>query len=289
MKDDGAPLSLKHMTRDEATRIYAQRSRDDVDYDWKQPISLYGKVVDQDSRPVSGVSVHLNWNTLGVPGGTAFGETSTDANGLFSLTGKRGKVVEVRIEKAGYYPVENGNGKVYFEYANPWSPNWYEPNSNNPVVFHLRKKGLNAANLLHWQRNVALNAQNQKALDLKTGQTANGETPSLSIDVLENSGKFGAFAWSARVSVTGGGGVQLTTDQFAFVAPAGGYQQSVDVNMTSAKPPVWNGGAGGAFYVQTPQGYGCYTISMAVGVNSMEVEGYFNPTAGDRNLEPASN
>ena len=287
-KEDAVDYDGRSMTREEATRIYVQRVRQDENYDWKQPLNLYGKVVDQDNHPVPDASVHMVWTTLGVPGGSSEIQTSSDGDGLFSLTNQQGKVLEVQVQKNGYYTVNRGGSAVPFNYANPSDPSYIEPDANNPVVFHLRKKGLNGAQLLHWQRNVALNAQNKKALDLRTGQTTNGETLSLSVDVLENSGKFGAFAWSARVSVTGGGSLQLTTDQFPFLAPASGYQPSVDVNMTTPKPPVWNQGAGGEFYVQTPTGYGRYTISMAVGVNSMEVEGYFNPTPGDRNLEPAT-
>jgi len=276
------------MSREEASRIAVERLMKDPGADWKVPIDFYGKVIDENNQPVSGAIVQMIWTTFGVPGGSSETQASSDGNGLFSLTKQHGKVLEVRVEKEGYYTVERGGAYVSFEYADPSNPTYYEPEATNPVLFHLRKKGMNAAHLLHWQRDVALNTQNQKALDLKTGQTTQGQSPSLFIEVQQNNGTMGSFTWSASVSVVGGGGVQLETDQFPFLAPTSGYQPSVEMDMTTPKPPYWNGGQGGAFYVQTPEGYGRYTISMALGVPSMFMEGYFNPMPGDQNLEPAA-
>jgi carboxypeptidase family protein len=281
-------LTGETMTREAALKSYVARFSTDPTWEGKVPLNFYGKVVDQNNQPVAGANVHLQWNTIGVPGGTAYADTSSDTNGLFSLTGQHGKNLEVSVKKDGYYSADRGGSYLSFEYANPSDPGYYAPDANNPVLFHLRQKGMNAATLLHWKRDVALNGQNQKALDLKTGQTTQGQSPSLFIEVLENNSKPGSFAWSARVSVVGGGGLQLATDQFAFLAPTSGYQPSVEVNMTTPKPPNWNAGQGGVFYVQTPEGYGRYTVSMDLGVHWIEAEGFLNPTSGDRNLEPAS-
>jgi len=63
---------------------------------------------------------------IGIAGGTAYVATSSDRVGLFSLMGQHGKILEVMVEKVGYYPVEHGNGRLAFEYADASSPEWYE-------------------------------------------------------------------------------------------------------------------------------------------------------------------
>src|SRR6267378_1058535 len=50
-------ISLKDKTREEAMQIWWERRERDKQADWKVPIRFYGKVVDQDARPISGVNV----------------------------------------------------------------------------------------------------------------------------------------------------------------------------------------------------------------------------------------
>ncbi len=280
-------LSLKTMSRDEAIKVYVARLRGDNKADWKMPIDFYGKVIDENNRPVAGAKIMWQWNTIDAASGTAYKDTTSDTNGLFSLTNQRGKILGVRVEKEGYYTVDGGQGAVSFEYATPASPMYYEPDSNHPVIFHLHTKGLNATRLLHWKRDVALNAKNQKALDLETGKTTEGQPHSLFIEVLTNNSRIGSIAWSARVSVIDGS-LQTYTEQFPFTAPDGGYQSIIDLNLDTPKPSDMEGFQGAAFYVQTPKGYGRFEVRMLLGEHSIEVEGYFNPDPTSRSLEPAS-
>jgi Carboxypeptidase regulatory-like domain len=280
-------LSTKTMSRNEATRLYVARLRNDHAADWKMRIDFYGKVVDEDDRPVAGAKVELQWNTIGVPNGTLFAETTSDEGGKFSLEEKRGKILRVQVSKEGYYPVENGNGALNFEYADPSSAYYYEADSSHPVIFHMRSVGLHAANLLHWKREVALDKKGQKALDLKTGNTTTGGPSSFVIEVIDNSSAIGAFAWSAKISVPGGG-LQVTTEQFPFLAPETGYEPSVVIGMATPKPPNWQDYQGAEIYIDTPDGFGRYEVRMQLGQHFVEVEGFFNPVAGSRDLEPLS-
>src|ERR1041384_415618 len=43
---------------------YTRKSLADPQYDWKQPINFYGKVVDENDAPVPGASIHFDWTTL---------------------------------------------------------------------------------------------------------------------------------------------------------------------------------------------------------------------------------
>src|SRR5262245_56035126 len=62
--------------------------KEDPKFEWKMPIELYGKVVDENEHPVVGASVHCTWTDLS-PTGTSKAEMQSDANGLFSLTGRQ--------------------------------------------------------------------------------------------------------------------------------------------------------------------------------------------------------
>src|SRR5271157_234473 len=120
-------LSLKTMTRDAATTIYVKRKMADQLYDWKMTLNFYGKVVDENDRTVKDAAVKFIWTTTGVASGTSDAETLSDGNGLFSLTGQHGKILVVSVRKQGFYTVENGYSQTAFEYADPSSPRYYEP------------------------------------------------------------------------------------------------------------------------------------------------------------------
>src|SRR5208282_1611522 len=117
---------------------YFQKIRADPNYDWKQPINFYGRVVDESNAPVSGASVHFQWNDLS-PKGTSDADVTSDNNGFFSLKERHGKYLFVTVSKEGYYSSGNSRGSG-FEYANPYD-GLFTPDVGNPIVFHLRKKG----------------------------------------------------------------------------------------------------------------------------------------------------
>ena len=109
----------------------------DPKFEWKMPLSFYGKVLDQADQPVQGAKVRFQWTDMSTTGTTErFSET--DAKGTFSLTGERGKNLDVKVSKQGYHAV--GDGRANFEYAAFFEPNYIEPDPNNPVIFRLIKK-----------------------------------------------------------------------------------------------------------------------------------------------------
>jgi hypothetical protein len=174
-----------------------------------------------------------------------------------------------------------------FEYANPSDPSYYEPDPANPAFFHLHKKDTHADHLLHWKTNFPLGTDEIAVMDIKTGYSRISSTSSLSVEVLENDTP---QSWAIRVSVANGG-LQSEAEQFPFVAPTSGYQPSIVLNSNTPPPPTWNGDTffrGGGIFVQTPEGYGRYEVRMMLRKRYVEIEGYFNPNPGSRNLEPAS-
>jgi hypothetical protein len=135
-------LSLQELSKKEAIREFNENTKRDVRYEWKIPIRFYGKVVDQYGEPVAGASVHLQWVNLQGERGVEETHVVTDAEGLFSLEGVRGKrLLVLRIEKNGYYDANANENQTGFEFANPAEEIFYEPDASNPVVFMMRKKG----------------------------------------------------------------------------------------------------------------------------------------------------
>ena len=104
---------------------------------WQAPIEFYGRVVDENSNAISGVSVHFSWDEIPSENGERTTDTQSDSEGLFSLQGKHGPSLSVAFSKEGYY--SSHRGEVTFNYA--LGPNIISPDPQNPVIFLLHKKG----------------------------------------------------------------------------------------------------------------------------------------------------
>jgi len=287
IKGEYPQLSLKTMSRDAATKIYVERLMKDPTSEGKIPLNFYGKVVDQDNQPVTGAKVHLGWNTNGVPGGTAYLETSSDGNGLFSLTGQHGKMLEVRVDKEGYYTVEGGAGALAFEYAYPASPNYYEPDSNNPVIFHLRKKG-EGAKLFSKNLVIHLNATSpQTGVNLMQGDIQPDGVLTITSDTSQRLRGAQPFPWTVTFSMSEGGLVE-TAEQFPFQAPESGYASTAVIDETNTDRSIWSGLVTRSFYFYLPSAnvYGRITMRASSSL-PLILDYVYNPQPGSRTLEPA--
>lgn len=280
------------MSRDEATKRYVERLNKDRDYDWRVELNFYGKVVDENNQPVPGARVNLDWNTdwdpIKAPQGTAFAETSSDGNGMFSLLGQHGKILGVKVGKAGYYSVEAAKGILAFEYANPSDQNYYEPDSNAPVVFHLRKKG-EGAKLVNKTVKLSLSGKAEGGLDLMSGQI----TSTGSLQIQSNKPEFksarGRYPWSVTLSMPSGGLIE-TNEQLPFTAPESGYTQTAVMDMTNPDTPTWGNGAMKTYYFYLPgtNTYGLMHVNTLGASSHVYLNYSYNSTPGDRNLEPSS-
>src|SRR5438874_10348983 len=106
-------------------------------WEWRMPINFFGRVVDEKGQPISGAKIELSWTNLS-QAGSSEAETKTDAEGYFSLLNKKGRHLQVRVSKDGYYTPKQQ--QISFDYAAFWEANYHEPDPHNPVLFHLRKK-----------------------------------------------------------------------------------------------------------------------------------------------------
>jgi len=253
-------------------KVVNEREKSDKQWDWKMPIEFYGKAVDENDQPVPDALVKFSWTDLSLAG-TTRKETRSDGAGLFSLAGVRGKFLGVEVEKAGYDVVRAKN-RYGFEYAGFWEKKYYEPDPKNPVLFHLRKKG-EAAPIVRWEKEfkVAIGTPVTVQLDSQT---------QIQFELLSNvHPHFGQ--WEARVTMTGGG-LMLATDEFPYEAPGSGYATSMVIDAKTPKPPLWQLGQGGVFYIKADAVYGRMNIEMEPGNDWFRFKLWLNPS-GSRNLE----
>ncbi len=255
---------------------------------WHTPIEFYGKVIDQNSNPVEGASIQFQWS--GDSEKISKAETTSDVDGLFSLQGKKGRVLDVSVSKEGYY--NSHKDKTGFLYA--LGPDIYSPDPLNPVVFHLRKKG-NGESLIEkdfppsigqiWQLH---HDGTPVELDLLNGSPNPNGNGQLKLEFWRDISdlKKQPFDWKLQLSVAGGGLLQ-TDEEFPFDAPENGYQPSIVIDMPATNQN-WIGDLRTKFYVQLPNGnYGRIDFYLLSYNGVFTVKSWVNPT-GSRNLEPAN-
>lgn len=250
-----------------------------------KPIEFYGQIVNQNSQPVAGVQVHLRWTDTSANGSSEVNQSS-DAQGRFSLTGTTGRMLQVWLAKDGYYvPKTNQNN---FDYATG-----YMADPNNPVIFTLVKKG-EGADLITSQRGLS------RTLDF-SASTRDGSPVRVDffnrktgtegqLEVSQVKPAYGAWqtatGWSYRLAIPDGGFVE-TRDEFAFEAPASGYQPVVEFKFQK-NDPNWTERIDKTFYIAfgSPRKYGRIHIETTMTTGTI-LEYAINPT-GSRNLEPAN-
>ncbi len=261
---------------------YDRRNKEDKFWEWKTPISFYGKIIDQFQNPVSGAKVQVSWNDTSAHG-TSYKDLNSDGNGLFSITGIKGKILIVsQIEKEGYIP-----SVIYqrgFEYSAFFDKNYHIPNPNNPVIFHMHKK-VAAEPMIKLSNEITIPSSGTVGINLQNGRQGVTDVH-LVIELLDNSDPTGK-KWAARVSAPRGG-IQPANDEFATIAPISGYQSELTINQDTTLPNGFQDPGlykGGKFYLKTSVGYALIEFRMIPGNSDFQFSSYLNPNTNSRNLE----
>jgi len=238
-------------------------------------IVFYGKVVDENENAVAGAEIKFAVHDLSKSARTEY-QTVSDANGLFSLTGIQGRWMGINLSKDGYYtPVKENRS---YEYYNRFAK-IAEPDLDNPVVFHLRKKG-DAEAMIHLEKQVPIQLNTPVTVDLKIGKIGSADGQ-LQVTLLENQGKL--KQWSMVLTMNQGG-IIPAMEEFPTIAPEDGYSSAVTLDIDSQLPPSWIGVyKGGRFYVRLQEGYGLIEVKMVPGGEYFRLTTYFNPS-GSSNL-----
>ncbi len=285
--------SLKTQSREAAISAYIENIRRDPQYEWKIPIRFYGKVIDQYGYPVAGAFVQLQWTNLKGVEGVGTAKTTTDASGLFSLEGAKGKTLSAKITKEGYYDVSRRENQMSFEYANPAESIFYEPDISAPAIFRMQKKGIPEP-LIVKHLELKLGGQGATAtVDLATG----GVSPSggqLEVTVWKptittvqiNTGKVFPYDWRIQVKVSGGGLVEHK-DAFAFEAPESGYISEFNaiLHATNGMSPDVTVEKQFYFCFGQPRRFGRMHLRTDGDRPRVAIDYWLNPKPESRNLE----
>lgn len=253
---------------------------------WQAPINFYGKVVDENSNAVTGADITFGWSEFPTVEGAHRATTKSDTQGIFSLHDKRGPALDIWVGKEGYYASQGG--QKGFSYMN----GDFSPDSENPIVFFLRKKG-QAEPLIKTDFPVGMGQIAQLRhdgtpveIDLLKGEKVSAGSGQLKLefwrDVSNN--KANAFDWKLQLTVPGGGLVE-TSQEFAFEAPQNGYQPATVIDMPATNQN-WRGEIRSKYYIQLPDGkYGRIDLYLLTFNGVFTVQSAVNPS-GSRNLEP---
>lgn len=276
-------------SRDPRWLWWNQMRKEDPEFEWKMPINFYGKVVDQDGRPVSGAKIKFQWNDISATG-TSASETTSDGGGLFSLVNVKGKVLGVDVEKGGYY-TDRQRSRFDFEYAAFFDKKFYQPDADNPVLFRLKKKGTPEP-LITRQTLYGFKIDGTPHyFDLRTGTKRVGGDPTgdIAVRIVRPANHGQHFDWSLVLEGVGGAGLIESSDELAFEAPVEGYEPKLEYEM-KADEPGWRAQVQKSFFVRNRDGklYALLKADVMAIYNeqaAIDVEVYVNPV-GSRNLEP---
>jgi hypothetical protein len=258
-----------------------------------EDIVLYGRVIDQFGAPVSGASVS---GLIGVNNGVRVGadrvSVVTDASGLFTISGCKGKDMGVNVKKPGYVLA---TATPYFVYSRLWpDAQLHVPDPNTPVTLKMWKlQGAEPLSDISRKYNLAFSGD-PILLDLLGGQVvANGGD--LQIVIKRSSGSLSKRApadWSVELLPIDGG--ILESDHHAarvtFEAPLTGYKSGCLVRMDHGDR-AWFDSFTKTFFLKSRGGQVYSRFDLDFGINLepndkiwVQVKGVAN-TNGSRNWE----
>lgn len=253
--------------------------------EWRTPINFYGKVVDEEDKPIGNVLISLGWTDLSPTDGYSRAQTVSDSDGKFSLQNKTGKHLTVKISKENYY-VSKAN-RNSFSYAGE-NVN-FVPDSNSPVIFRLRKKG-NAEPLITFENDFLISKDGKPvSVSLSTGKSGPASEEDLRVECwADDQGKKKGekYDWKCRITVPNGGLVLQSTNEFDFEAPLEGYQVSDEIGMPTSLENGWQRNAERNYFLKLGNGnYARIKFKMiSGGGHFFHIESFINPS-GSRNLE----
>lgn len=253
--------------------------------EWRTAIAFYGKVVDENGNPVSDAKIHFGTTDLSPSGNSSYQRTSA-ANGLFSISGIRGKLLTVKATKEGYSSSKRDNDSFYYAGQNVN----FAPDSNSPVIFHLRKKGL-AEPLTHvefpgFAKYFQLKGNSEPIeFDLINGKPVPlGQGHIRFVFAAGERGRtIKRFDWKLTLSVPNGG-LKATDDEFPYLAPEDGYEESHEIDMPQSSGN-WRSEIQTQYFLKLSNGaYGRISFRLLADNGVFRLNSFINPT-GSRNLE----
>ena len=264
-------------------RWYIEEVRRNPRFEGEHPLNFWGKVHDEEDRPIVGASVRCEWSDLSKDGTSA--ETlMSDQSGAFALLQRKGKFLTVQVSKPGYHSLGTNSARG-FEMVAPYER--FRPDPKSPVVFRLKKGGI--AEPLIAKRQFIVFATNDipQGIDLLRGELVQTNDADLLIRFNRDSQRTnGAWRWSASLTVPNGGIVECGAAD--FLAPESGYSPEINYKL-EIDDPTYSTTLDKVFFVRLRGGQYFGKIKMTLsGIwrnqSAVDYRCLVNPN-GSRNLE----
>jgi hypothetical protein len=265
---------------------------------FKTPIELYGRVEDQNGKPVPGATVQMY--PVDSPFGTASASAvvmTSDAEGNFSVKGLKGMSMGVSVFKEGYIyisPLGGPASQVTVYYADGGETGKRYSNPRTPLVLRLHNPGrlepLVYVNKKLWRmdidgspRLIALDSEDGKGshrIEFRLwSNTRDRDKPGVDV--------YDAFDWAFEARIPGGGFIWNDSD-FNFEAPESGYKEIIRYRLPASLPrDKWKRYRHGRYFVKFPDGTHAriqFDIDAGSDRSPLYMQSWLNKTPGSRNL-----
>ena len=211
-------------------------------------MDFYGRLLDQDSKPVPNAEIRYAASGYGLTGLAPRYEpdvTNSDRKGNFEIHVYKGGLLYIENMECKGYEFEPGNNPACFEFRNNRTDR-HHPDKENPVVFRLRKKHSEAVVLLSCKSRIWLSDDTEEewtGWDLAKGAPATS-TRKGNADYFwdyavtgENNPEKGE--WTLTIKMNGENAGVLISDKLLYEAPTDGYAKEATLSFKySEKPPL---------------------------------------------------
>ncbi|MEP6821053.1 MAG: carboxypeptidase-like regulatory domain-containing protein [Chthoniobacterales bacterium] len=267
---------------DKEDSLASQQKKREIEALFRTPISIHGKVVDENGDSISGASVQIRITDSPSPSVTSSQHTAnTDVNGKFTFGGVRGIAFSAAASKAGYY--KTSRAKAQRNMIAPARDDAPLSSDDKPLVLVMRKRGEADALITVRSGQIEVPPTGEPIrVDLGSGATGEGDLE-LSSWIGDPSQR--RYDWRYQLRIRSGGFVERE-GEFSFEAPAQGYRDVTDVDMSASKEN-WKDRTERNYFARLSDGrYGRFSIRLYTGPrNFVVIESFVNPTPGRRNLE----
>lgn len=220
---------------------------------WRTPIIFFGRVFDESNQPVAAVHVSYGANSANEQLTEEVrneGVVTSDARGMFKISGIRGRSFVLELSHPAYYA--SSSNPPGFDYAGELNNGSGVPDTEDKaMVFYMHHKG-NPTALIERRGGLHKSADGA-TMDFPL----RGKTRAEIIGQLQVQGwkgepdpQSGHYDWKVKITMPGGG-VLESTNEFAFVAPETGYQQTLEVS-ESKDDPNWKASTGKTLFFKLP-------------------------------------
>lgn len=253
-------------------------------------IEFYGKVVDQAGIPIPSAEVNgqIIYNS-GFASGVSKPKTVTDANGLFSFTGEKGRTLDFNIFKTGYQFMPEGDAFHYTELVP--DERRHHPDPQRPVLLKMWKLQ-GAEPLIHSGKSFDLPPDGTPVhIDLmaRTQVPSGGDLiVTLKHEVWPHGTIHHPYDWRATIEAIDGGLLE-DKSRVKNLAPEEGYVPNLVFEESADQRPLL-GGVNTECYVKLRGNtFGKLNIHINPSPGSppsyIGLGWYINPKLGSRNLE----